>query len=68
MPDVKIRSTEEMIKSNQLYEAYSEAREGAEVTLGMYLTGEAQRQDWARCLIAQQKAWDAWVAHLGLEE
>jgi hypothetical protein len=68
MPDVKIRTVDELIESNELYEHYTSAREDAEATRERFLEGQATRQDWARCLIAQQKAWEAWVAHLGLEE
>ena len=68
MPDVKIRTVDELIESNELYDSYTRAREGAEATRENFLEGQAKRQDWARCLITQQKAWEAWVAHLGLEE
>ncbi len=68
MTDVKIRSTDEMIESTRLYGEYTRARKGAEEALRDYLGGQGTREQWARCLVSMQQDWDAWTAHLGLEE
>lgn len=68
MADVKIRSTDEMIESTRLYDEYTRARTEAEAALQNYLQGQGTRPEWARGLVLMQRAWDAWTAHLGLEE
>lgn len=66
MTEIRITTIDEMIQARSLYHRYTELRKAAEDACDDYLEGQGARQEWARLLILQQEAWDAYLDFLGL--
>ena len=68
MATVKISTVEDLVKADQLYEVFNGARRDAEAARDRFLAGRDSREEWAHYILDQERAWRAWLRHVGLDD